>query len=292
MSTDTLYLSSAPVILHYVVCGLNWLEQKYQILGSFPDSWFAGSLPIPPCFHLDARDAFIRQNDLSVRPPGLDTHPSSSIPSGNEESVDVSSESMKADASRSIPGSSDGDSELVTVSSNNHQMSLQTLYRREVLFEQCPLHTELLSMRYTKNPNESFISKHCAVCALQEEQLRTGVLFRVYRVQRIVSNCREYLRRCQTEAAELQYDELRCIATADMSHEDDYQPDDTHFERRVSNSMMAAHEIKVPGESNVSEAGAPPPEAISSAPCVDDMDKLRLISQAARQYFSIPPSLP
>ena len=45
-----------PCVLHYVNCGAFWLRTKYEILGAFADSWFGGSLPIAPSFHLDARD--------------------------------------------------------------------------------------------------------------------------------------------------------------------------------------------------------------------------------------------
>lgn len=46
-----------PCVLHYPSCGLDWLRDKYRLLGSFPSAWFGGKLPIAPCFHLDARDA-------------------------------------------------------------------------------------------------------------------------------------------------------------------------------------------------------------------------------------------
>ena len=45
-----------PVILHYVNCGTFWLRTKYEILGAFADSWFGGSLPIAPSFHLEELD--------------------------------------------------------------------------------------------------------------------------------------------------------------------------------------------------------------------------------------------
>lgn len=45
-----------PCVLHYPSCGLDWLRDKYRLLGGFPSSWFGGKLPIQPCFHLDARD--------------------------------------------------------------------------------------------------------------------------------------------------------------------------------------------------------------------------------------------
>ena len=51
-----------PVILHYVNCGTFWLRTKYEILGAFADSWFGGSLPIAPSFHLDARDVVGTRN--------------------------------------------------------------------------------------------------------------------------------------------------------------------------------------------------------------------------------------
>ena len=46
-----------PCVLHYPSCGLEWLKDKYRLLGGFPSSWFGGKLPIAPCFHLEARDA-------------------------------------------------------------------------------------------------------------------------------------------------------------------------------------------------------------------------------------------
>lgn len=53
---------SDPCVLHYPSCGLDWLRDKYRLLGDFPSSWFGGKLPIAPCFHLDARNALERQN--------------------------------------------------------------------------------------------------------------------------------------------------------------------------------------------------------------------------------------
>jgi hypothetical protein len=49
-------------VLHYPVCGLEWLEEKYTRLGRFPDVWGGrlqqgADLKIPPCFHTQARDA-------------------------------------------------------------------------------------------------------------------------------------------------------------------------------------------------------------------------------------------
>ena len=51
--------SGEPCILHFVVCGLDWFCAKYRFLGNIPSSWFGGALPIPPCFHLDSRDAYL-----------------------------------------------------------------------------------------------------------------------------------------------------------------------------------------------------------------------------------------
>lgn len=48
-----------PCVLHYTSCGLDWLRDKYRLLGNFPSSWFGGKLPIAPCFHLDARNAMV-----------------------------------------------------------------------------------------------------------------------------------------------------------------------------------------------------------------------------------------
>ena len=56
-----------PCVLHYVVCGLFWLETKYAILGDFPDAWFGGKLPIAPNFHLDARDTFKSRDEDALR---------------------------------------------------------------------------------------------------------------------------------------------------------------------------------------------------------------------------------
>lgn len=53
---------SDPCVLHYPSCGLDWLQDKYRLLGRFPSSWFGGKLTIAPCFHLDARDAMVDLN--------------------------------------------------------------------------------------------------------------------------------------------------------------------------------------------------------------------------------------
>ena len=57
---------SDPCILHYPSCGLNWLRDKYVLLGRFPSSWFGGNLPIAPSFHLDARNAAL--DDVAPSP--------------------------------------------------------------------------------------------------------------------------------------------------------------------------------------------------------------------------------
>mmetsp|Transcript_2839 Transcript_2839/g.3937 ORF Transcript_2839/g.3937 Transcript_2839/m.3937 type:complete len:427 (-) Transcript_2839:214-1494(-) len=55
-----------PCILHYVVCGLFWLETKYKVLGHFDNAWFGGALPIAPSFHLDARDIVLSNDPLAL----------------------------------------------------------------------------------------------------------------------------------------------------------------------------------------------------------------------------------
>jgi len=49
-----------PCILHFPVCGLSWMQDKYSTLGGFADCWLKGGVRIPQCFHLDCRDAFLR----------------------------------------------------------------------------------------------------------------------------------------------------------------------------------------------------------------------------------------
>lgn len=56
---DEVLACSDPCVLHYPSCGLDWLRDKYRLLGRFPSSWFDGKLPIAPCFHLDARDTVL-----------------------------------------------------------------------------------------------------------------------------------------------------------------------------------------------------------------------------------------
>mmetsp|Transcript_56528 Transcript_56528/g.129810 ORF Transcript_56528/g.129810 Transcript_56528/m.129810 type:complete len:192 (+) Transcript_56528:841-1416(+) len=56
-----------PCILHFPACGLSWMQEKYSTLGSFPDSWLKGGVRIPPCFHLDCRDAFLRGGETELR---------------------------------------------------------------------------------------------------------------------------------------------------------------------------------------------------------------------------------
>jgi hypothetical protein len=50
--------SNSPCILHYPVCGYNWLHAKYATLGTFPNAWFNGKLPMEPCFYTHARDVY------------------------------------------------------------------------------------------------------------------------------------------------------------------------------------------------------------------------------------------
>lgn len=58
------YRESSACILHYIVCGFDWWQRKYRLLGSFADSWFGGALPIPPSFHLQSRD-LLQAGDLA-----------------------------------------------------------------------------------------------------------------------------------------------------------------------------------------------------------------------------------
>lgn len=65
---DEVLKCTEPCVLHYPSCGLDWLRDKYRLLGSFPSSWFDGKLPIAPCFHLDARDAMHEGQDAAFSP--------------------------------------------------------------------------------------------------------------------------------------------------------------------------------------------------------------------------------
>mmetsp|Transcript_20341 Transcript_20341/g.60662 ORF Transcript_20341/g.60662 Transcript_20341/m.60662 type:complete len:151 (-) Transcript_20341:36-488(-) len=51
-----------PCVLHYLTCGEFWLRTKYELLGAFDNAWFGGALPIPPSYHLDARDTVAMQD--------------------------------------------------------------------------------------------------------------------------------------------------------------------------------------------------------------------------------------
>ena len=44
-----------PCILHFPVCGIEWLKAKYRTLGNFPDKWL-GNMPLNESFHKDARE--------------------------------------------------------------------------------------------------------------------------------------------------------------------------------------------------------------------------------------------
>lgn len=69
---DEVLECSDPYVLHYPSCGLDWLRDKYRLLGSFPSSWFDGKLPIAPCFHLDARNAIHGGEGAIVSPDNGD----------------------------------------------------------------------------------------------------------------------------------------------------------------------------------------------------------------------------
>lgn len=69
---DEVLECSDPCVLHYPSCGLEWLRDKYRLLGSFPCSWFDGKLPIAPCFHLDARDAMHEAKGAASSPEDED----------------------------------------------------------------------------------------------------------------------------------------------------------------------------------------------------------------------------
>jgi len=44
-------------VLHFnAAVGYSAWRRKYEVLGEFPDSWFAGKTPMPPGFHRDSRD--------------------------------------------------------------------------------------------------------------------------------------------------------------------------------------------------------------------------------------------
>lgn len=54
-------------VLHYPVCGVEWLREKYERLGDFPDVWGGTSgereMKIAPCFHTQARDVVVRSSE-------------------------------------------------------------------------------------------------------------------------------------------------------------------------------------------------------------------------------------
>lgn len=52
-------------ILHYPVCGLEWLMDKYARLGDFAATWGSGTkkLAIQPCFHTQARDITVNSRE-------------------------------------------------------------------------------------------------------------------------------------------------------------------------------------------------------------------------------------
>lgn len=69
LRVDEVIQCTDPCVLHYPSCGLEWLRDKYRLLGQFPSSWFGGKLPIAPCFHLDARNA-MQEGDANTRGHG------------------------------------------------------------------------------------------------------------------------------------------------------------------------------------------------------------------------------
>lgn len=52
-----------PCVLHYICSGLDFLREKYSLLGNFADHWKMTdglhTLPIAPCFHLECRDVVL-----------------------------------------------------------------------------------------------------------------------------------------------------------------------------------------------------------------------------------------
>eukprot|EP00931_Biecheleriopsis_adriatica_P100824 TRINITY_DN76064_c0_g1_i1.p1 TRINITY_DN76064_c0_g1~~TRINITY_DN76064_c0_g1_i1.p1 ORF type:complete len:583 (+),score=99.53 TRINITY_DN76064_c0_g1_i1:55-1803(+) len=54
-----------PCILHFPVCGLAWLQAKYELLGDFPDKWL-GKVPLFESFHKDAREACASGGDKAL----------------------------------------------------------------------------------------------------------------------------------------------------------------------------------------------------------------------------------
>jgi hypothetical protein len=75
-STKLQVLLSNACILHYPVCSLDWILEKYLQLGDFPDTWFNGKLKMKASFHTDARDAVWRyhqQQQQSHQQPNKET---------------------------------------------------------------------------------------------------------------------------------------------------------------------------------------------------------------------------
>lgn len=81
-------VGSRACVLHYPVCGVEWLSEKYERLGRFPNVWGGTTsahegrrreMKIPPCFHTQARDARWR---------GADQQPDSSETS-SDKAVDT-----------------------------------------------------------------------------------------------------------------------------------------------------------------------------------------------------------
>jgi hypothetical protein len=90
-------VTTAPCILHYVVCGFAWYCDKYALLGQFDSAWFGGKLPIAPCFHLDSRDA-VQQQQQQHSSDTVDTASSSA----SDNAASSSSSSNSSSAARSL----------------------------------------------------------------------------------------------------------------------------------------------------------------------------------------------
>jgi len=173
--------SSLPAILHYVGCGLNWLRDKYEILGSFPDSWLAGTLPIAPSFHLDARDAAKR--DASER--SCDSFSISDSTGENSELVQKNVGTTK-------------DCAIIETEVDQPPIGhLQLLYQQEVLLSKCTNRTwstlEKSGDGEGDGDSDGEDCGHCEPCSIRSQQTASGVLFRLYKVSRVVKECKRRL---------------------------------------------------------------------------------------------------
>lgn len=253
LDPESLFRMSNPAILHYVTCGVGWLSEKYEILGNFPDAWFAGRLPIAPSFHRDARDAAIADAKAAA---------------------DTASTS-------DTTGTATGTGTTLAAKKSSR---LSNLYMREVIWPQC-CHDTVLDNSTAEEERAADVTGaadvtdaagvaaadlcSCVNCEKLRKQLESGVLFRETSVREVILAARRTRLENKTGEEEKKKEEEMQFQT---------------YDRQVETFNPMKDSSGLPS-STIGSASVVVKQQQQQLDGISEMDRLRIISQSALNFL-------